>query len=78
MRVAGNWLLVTNTRFSTKCEFSNLVHMLRIENLIVTALTIGRVASRFAAKNLKFLLAQEVLTLAWVSKQVLISIHAWY
>ena len=35
---------------------------------------IGRVALRIATKNLKFVLAQDVLMLAWASGRVLISI----
>ena len=48
----------------------------RVGNLILTALAIGPVTLRNAAK-IQFVLAKEVLTLAWVSGQVLISFPVW-
>ena len=44
-------------------------------NFILTALATGRVTLRNSAKNLHFALTQDVLTLAWASGQVLISIN---
>ena len=44
---------------------------LRVGNLILTALAIGRVTLRNAAKNLQFALTQDILTLTWVGGRVL-------
>ena len=46
---------------------------IRDGNLILTALATGRVPFITATKNLGFVLAQVVLTLAWASGRVLIS-----
>ena len=45
----------------------------RDDNLILTALAIGRVPLLNATKSLEFVLAQVVLTLTWASGRVLIS-----
>ena len=47
--------------------------IIRVGNLILTTLAIGRVTLTNAAKNLQFVLAQDIFTLAWVSGRVLIS-----
>ena len=52
----------------------NSAIMIRVGNLILTELAIGQVTLRNAAKTLQFALAQDILTLAWVSGRVLISI----
>ena len=53
--------------------YSKYYWYFRDGNLILTALAIGRVPLINATKSLGFVLAQAVLTLAWVSGRVLIS-----